>query len=199
MSGLIQTQTDSLRAAITALTDTIKLQNSRIEQLNARVEVLENETMSHPDISVLESTITDLRVEIQDRDQTLLLNDMEIAGYPEETGENGTHIIIALAKKIGVNLDEKDVVSAERAGAPRSTIQGSSHSRPRPLAIRLTRRATRDALIQAVRVRRNITTESLPITGPARPIYVNERLTKHYRQLFLMARDLARSHKFKYV
>lgn len=199
MSELIQSQTDSLRAAINALTDTIRLQNSRIEKLEARVEELENSRKLHPDISSLKSTITDLQAEIHERDQTLLLNDVEIAGYPEEASENCTHIVIALAKKIGLNLDEKDVVSADRAGPLRPSGEGGTPARPRPMAVRLTRRATRDALLQAARVRRTITTEGLPLPGPSRPIYVNERLTKHHRQLFQKARELARSHKFKYV
>lgn len=133
MSGLIQKQTDSLRAAITALTETIKMQNTRIEKLEARVEELENNQKLHPDVSSLENSITNLQAELHDRDQALLSNDVEIAGYPEEASENCTHIFIALAKKININLDEKDVVSAEKAGPLRPSGQGGAPPPPAPL------------------------------------------------------------------
>lgn len=199
ISGLIRDQTANLRAAITELTGTIRAQNDRIEQLELRVEELEKQTSSQPDFSSLRNTISDLQAEIYERDQALLLNDIEIAGCPEEASENNTHIVIALAKKIGVDLDERDVVSAERAGPPRTTGRDGAPTRPRPIAVRFTRRATRDALLRAARVRRNVTTEGLPVSRPAQPLYVNERLTKHYRVLFQKARELSRSYKYKYI
>lgn len=91
------------------------------------------------------------------------------------TNVYNTHIVIAFAKKIGVNLDERDVVSAERAGPPRTTGRDGAPTRPRPIAVRFTRRATRDALLRAARVRCNVTTEGLPVSRPAQPLYVNER------------------------
>lgn len=199
MSGIIRIEISSLREVITELTHTIKSQNDRIEKLETKVQELENRKCDHPNIASLESRISDLQVEIYDRDQALLINDIEIAGCPEERNENSTHIVIALAKKIGVDLDLKDVVSAERAGPPPPMTQGGAAVRPRPLVVRLTRRTTRDALLKAARVRRNITTEGLPLPGPTRSIYVNERLTRHYRHLFQKARELSRSHKFKYT
>ncbi|XP_028166865.1 uncharacterized protein LOC114357452 [Ostrinia furnacalis] len=199
MNGLICSQVDSLRAAITELTDTIRTQNSRIEKLEARVYELENRSNEHPNITSFEKTIAGLQAEIHDRDQALLLNDVEIAGCPETPNENCTHIVITLAKKIGVDIDEKDVVSAERAGPPRPAAQGGGPTRPRPLAVRLTRRATRDALLRAARVRRNVTTEGLPGASSAHLCYINERLTKHNRQLFQKARERSRACKFKYV
>ncbi|KAL0893373.1 hypothetical protein ABMA27_014960 [Loxostege sticticalis] len=199
MNELIRDQTDSLHTAISELRDTIKAQNNRIQQLETRVQELENQKNQHPDVSSLRNTISDLQAEIHDRDQELLLNDIEITGFPEEANENSTHIVIALAKKIGFDLDEKDVVCAERAGPPRPPAQDGSAARPRPLAVRLTRRATRDALLRAARVRRRVTTEGLPVSGPVQPFYVNERLTRHHRQIFQKARELSRVYKFKYV
>ncbi|XP_063821186.1 uncharacterized protein LOC135071323 [Ostrinia nubilalis] len=198
-SKLIHSQTESLRSTISELTDTIKKQNNRIEQLESRVHELESGRNDISAITSLEKRIEDLQTEIGDRDQALLSNDVEISGCPEQAGENSTHIVIALARKIGVELDEKDLVAVERAGPPRLAPRDGAPARPRPLAVRLTRRATRDALLRAARVRRAVTTEGLSLAGPPRPFYINERLTKHHRQLFQKARELARNHNFKYV
>ncbi|XP_063837206.1 uncharacterized protein LOC135086406 [Ostrinia nubilalis] len=199
MAGLINNQTDSLREAIAELTESIRKQNNRIEQLETRVQDLESQKSKLGDTTALESKILNLEVEIQERDRMLLLNDVEIAGYPEEANENGTQVVVTLAKKIGVDLDPKEVVSAERVGPPRSAQQGAARARPRPLAVRLTRRDTRDTLLKAARVRRGVTTEGLPVSRPACSVYINERLSKHYRQLFQQTREISRSKNFKYV
>lgn len=83
-------------------------------------------------------------------------------------------------------------------GPPRAASEGAA-PRPRPLSVRLARRSTRDALLSAARVRRRFTTEGMGLTGAARPFYINERLTKHNRQLFYKTRELAKQLQWKYV
>lgn len=201
MRDLIQSQTDSIRESISDLFNAIQAQNTRIERLEVRVHELESKKEEkHPqDLSVLENQIIQLQAEIADRDQALLSNDVEIAGCPEITTENCTHLVLAIAKKVGVELDEKDIVSAERAGPPRPAREGGAPARPRPVAVRLTRREPRDALLRAARVRRNLNTEGLQLPGPATSIFVNERLGKHNRRVFQEARELARELLFKFV
>ncbi|KAJ2944161.1 hypothetical protein O0L34_g18132 [Tuta absoluta] len=203
LTELINTQVQSLREAITNLTDVVKAQSIRMEQLEARVLALENKPTTDEqhvcDVKTLENTISHLQAELCDRDQALLINDLEISGCPESTNENCTHLAIAIAKKIGVELDERDIVSAERAGPPRAPAPGGAPARPRPLAVRLARRAPRDDVLHAARVRRGLDTSGLHLPGPATPLYVNERMTKRNRQLFQTARKLAVELKFKFV
>lgn len=153
------------------------------------------------DTTDLENRLLQLQAESNNRDQATLCNDVEIAGCPEVANENCTHLILTIAKKLGVELDERDVVSVERAGPPRvATVSGETGAQPRPraLAVRLARRTLRDALLRAARVRRALTTEGLH-SGPAKQLYVNERLTKHNRVLFQKARRLALDQNFKFV
>lgn len=201
MRDLISNQTDSLRETIADLMNSITKQNVLIKELESRVCTLERKSNEKIpcDFTALESTISQLQAEISDRDQAMLANDVEIAGCPESTNENCTHLVLTIAKKIGVELDVRDIVRAERAGPPRPIVEGAAPPRPRPLAVSLARQAPRDALMRAARVRRALTTEGLQIPGPVRSIYVNERLTKHNRMLFLKARQLARDLKFEYV
>lgn len=161
-------------------------QNSRIEQLETRVSLLDNKTKEadHPDTSALQSMVLQLQSDIAERDQALLINDLEISGCPETVSENCTHIVLTVAKKIGINLDEKDIVSAVRAGPVRTGSDGSAPAWPRPLAVRLARRSSRDSLLQAARTRRGLNTEGLNLPGTTRTIYINERLSKHNRQIF---------------
>lgn len=200
MNHLIHTEMTCLHEALTNLTNICTAQSTRIEQLEQKVTALENkqETTCMCDMSSLQSKLSQLEAEISDRDQALLGNDIEISGCAETPYENCTHIVLSVAKKIGVELDEKDLVSAERVGPARPREEQGT-VRPRPLVVRVARRATRNAMLQAARVRRNLTTEGLQLPGSVNPLYINERLTKHNRLLFWKARRYAREQKFTYV
>ncbi|CAG9783345.1 unnamed protein product [Diatraea saccharalis] len=187
MGELFHAQTNSLREMITNLTETIKAQAIRIEKLEAKVLELEE----RKGMDVLDNKLKQLQLEIYDRDQTLLANDIEITGCPEMGNENCIALVRSIATKIGINIEEKDVVSARRVGPARPQAEISPSTRPRPIAIRLVCNATKDILLRAARVRRTLTTDGLQLPGPAKAIYINERLTGYNRMLFQKARALA--------
>ncbi|XP_045541400.1 uncharacterized protein LOC123722877 [Papilio machaon] len=147
------------------------------------------------------NTIADLRIQLNDRDQELLLNDVEIAGLPEERNENVLHLVSVVAVKLGLTLEDRDIVHAERQGAVRRNRGDGEGApqQPRPLVVRLARRAQRDALLRAARVRRGLTTADMNIAGTPRKFYVNERLTRNNRQLFGKTREAASRLQWKYV
>lgn len=198
----IRAEMSLFRSVISDLTSTIKTQNLRLDSLESRVDDLEAKTKD-PVVSNLEETIVQLKLDIDERDQETLGNDIEIASFPEVINENSTHVILTVAKKLGVELDERDIVSAQRVGAPRIPPSGASTAtRPRPIAVRLARRSQRDALLQAARVRRRLTTDDLSLPGtPAasHPFFVNERLTRNNRLLFQKTREVAKRLEWKYV
>lgn len=190
---------NQFRNTMKELTNTVKKYNEKLESLEERVQSLETKVINKSDLYAdMETTIAQLKQDIQDRDQAILSNDLEIAGIPEGRTENVTHIVLTVANKLGVDLDERDIVVAERVGQPRALIEGEA-PRPRPISVRLAQRSRRSALLQAARVKRGATTEGLGMTGTPRHFYVNERLTKQNRQIFQKARELASRHKWRYV
>lgn len=202
-----------LNATVVALSNQLGDFRLNLAALCSRIEVLEkdNETLrkelsservgdgSTDDLS---AAIAQLRADLNDRDQDLLLNDVEISGIPENDNESCGHILSAVALKLGVTLEERDVVSVGRVGGRRLLAVSSEgpRPRPRPLVLRLARRAIRDQLLRAARVRRGVTTVDLPLPNhePNR-FYLNERLTKTNRSLFGRARELASTHKWRFV
>lgn len=54
--------------------------------------------------------------ELNTREQTTLLNDVEIAGIPEYKNESAVYVVLFIATKLGMQQTEQDVVSAERVG-----------------------------------------------------------------------------------
>ncbi|XP_026322435.1 uncharacterized protein LOC113232026 [Hyposmocoma kahamanoa] len=146
-------------------------------------------------VEALEANVARLQNDLNDRDQELLANELEFSGLPEEIAENPMHLALACAAKLGVPLEERDVVSCARAGALRREVG----ARPRPLALRLARRDTREALLRAARVRRHVTTEGLGQKSEPRPFYVNERLTKLNRHLFYRSRQIGSRLQWRYI
>ncbi|XP_048001436.1 uncharacterized protein LOC125238207 [Leguminivora glycinivorella] len=193
----------ALRTSLQSLSARIDGCDGRIDELCARVESLESgpqQSDSGVNKSLAE-TVSLLRLELNDRDQELLLNDIEISSVPETNGENAMHLVTTLGQKLGIELTEHDIVDATRVGrAPQ--LQEGVHgpaARPRPLVVRLARRVVRDRLLQAARVRRGVTTEGTGIPGRTCRFYVNERLTPHNRRLLYKARELKQQYSWRYV
>ncbi|XP_072932667.1 uncharacterized protein [Epargyreus clarus] len=176
----------------------------RVGDVEKRVTMLEqraSDTNNLPDASKMEETIVELKNQLNDRDQASYLTDIEIANVEEIKGENPLNIVTLLATKIGVPLEERDVVSATRTGVRHhhDNVSGAEKLRPRPLVVRLARRTVRDQLLRAARVRRGADTAGLIAGAEPRRFYVNERLTRTNRQLFYKVREEGRRKGWRYM
>lgn len=200
--------TDFLGDQIRDLTVIIRAVSDRVSHLEQENERLTSElgavSRAHEESSGagLHEVIDQLRLDLNDREQATLLNDVEITGVPEFESETCGHIVTSLAVKVGVTLELRDVVSVSRVGPPRTApLDGEELPRPRPIVVSLARRSLRDDLLKGARTRRDTITTSdmgLPQHEPCR-IYLNERLTKANRKLFAMAREAGRAHRWRYV
>ncbi|KAJ2940457.1 hypothetical protein O0L34_g141 [Tuta absoluta] len=216
MNDAIESIKAQFAAKTAQLSGEIKTLKGNLDVLETKVKSLENENIelksqiekntssSHVE-NKFEETISQLRNELNDRDQAALLNDVEVTGIPELQSESTVHIITAIATKLGVKINEQDIVSAVRVGSKlREETPGKNKGvRPRPIAVRLARRALRDELLKQARVRRGATTSDLglPPHTPCR-FYLNERLTKTNRTLFaksLEASRIAKPHPWKFI
>lgn len=171
--------------------------DTRIDSINARVDAIEcslAERLVATGNKVLEDAVAALQSTLHERDQDMLACDLQISGIPEAPGESVGHLASTICQKLGVQLDERDVVNCERAGPVRSNAD-----MPRSINIRFARRATRDAVLKAVRVRRTTTTADLGLAGEPRRFYINERLTRHNRQLFKLARERGRQAGWRFT
>ncbi|XP_022833704.1 uncharacterized protein LOC111361542 [Spodoptera litura] len=194
-------ETADFRAAIGGCNERMDEVEHRVTNLEQRFEARDPSPYDH-----LEETIADLKLQLNERDQDLLLNDVIVSGIPESKAENPAHLIKTVSLKLGIALDDRDIVNVERLGMVRrnfvtSASQGDITERPRPrvIAVRLSRRAVREQLIRAARVRRGLTTADLDLPGQPRGVYVNESLTRSNARLFRTTREAAQRQKFKYV
>ncbi|CAB3245420.1 unnamed protein product [Arctia plantaginis] len=188
---------------------TMSLNNSRLDSIEERVGALEQSvTQKTGGAARFENIIAQLRLELDQKEQEMLVNDIEITNLPEMQAENPTHLVTIIGTKLGMTLDERDIVSAERVGPryPRgayaSTESGDTAARggrPRPLVVRFARRAHRDDMLRNMRVRRGANAADFGMPGDARPFYINERLTKTNRQLLHKVREARKRLQWKFL
>ncbi|KAJ8721116.1 hypothetical protein PYW08_006581 [Mythimna loreyi] len=174
---------------------------NRMDTLEERVKEIEEnmDSSGSPRLVQLEETIGELQQQLNEREQESLMNDVQLSGVVESSGENSAQLIGTLALKLGIRLEEQDIVFAKRVGNVRRDHTEGEKLRPRIIVVRLSRRAVRDDLLSAVRVRRNLTTADIGVPGTPRRIYLNERLTKTNRQLFYNTRQAAIRLEWKYT
>lgn len=179
----------------------------RMDGIERRLAILEQrETTSEvKPITELEGKIMELQLDLNDRDQELLLSDLDIGNFPEEKGENVYHNIITLASKLGIKIEDRDIVFAERMGVAglrtnaNAREGGETHEvRARRIVVRLARRQLRDDLLRAARVRRNLNSADMGLAGRSQRIFINERLTRANRQLFYKVREECRKQNWRY-
>ncbi|KAJ2941106.1 hypothetical protein O0L34_g10340 [Tuta absoluta] len=220
---------DTIRQEFTQTTDflssQIKDQDNKLISANNRLHKLEQEneklkadlflvkkTQSDADFRVLRETISNLQMDINDKDQASLMNYIEVSGIPEFPHESVVHLIKNISKiKLGIDIVDTNIVSAMRVGAkwPAGERLGdginqhgekSSRNKPRPIVVQLAQKNLRDELIKQTKMRRNLTTADAALP-PHEPVqfYVNERLTKTNRVILAKARSMKSKYNWKYV
>ncbi|KAI5643738.1 hypothetical protein NE865_04330 [Phthorimaea operculella] len=203
MNQLIAECKDDIRTVgsnVAACMEKVDKVSKEVQDLNIRVEKLES-TQTETDPNLI-SKLASLEEQLNAKSQELIQNDLEITGVSEIVGENVQQLVQVLAVKIGFDLHEHDVVDVFRAGrsrSPQSSGPEEKQLRPRPIILRLARRAPRDTFLRNARVRRNLTTSDMGLPGAANRVYVNERLTGQNKLLFKRAKDEKKIKNWKYV
>lgn len=182
--------------SLKSLSEGMEKCNSRIDSFETRIKALENKDQT---IESLNETVTHLQDQLNTQAQASMKNEIEIMGINEITNESLQHVVMVTASKIGLNLSKDDIDWVARAG-PKKKPDKRSEERdlPRPVIVRLTRKAKRDEIIKAAKIRYALTSSELGIQGPPRSIYINEHLTKSNRTLFRDARARAKANDFRF-
>ncbi|KAG6456656.1 uncharacterized protein LOC115447666 [Manduca sexta] len=195
----LQDAFDNMKREMSAFTCALNSTTEDVEYFRKELSDMKKELKDldkyKAEVVDLRAEVLELRHELDAREQQKYLKDVELTGITEHQGENLTQIVNNISAKLGISLEPHDVDDIKRVGQ-RTT---GSDSRPRPVIVTLTRRAPRDQLLRAARVRRGLTTDMIQVPGNSRRIYVNEHLTKSNRVLFSKARASGLQLKFKYV
>ncbi|CAG4957416.1 unnamed protein product [Colias eurytheme] len=205
---LLRSELSSFRQEMSRISTVMAEYDKRLDSFEERLDRMEctlSESQSHTqESSDLTKTINSLKLRLNDSEQYNLLNDVEITGVPEIKGENLLHLTVTLAQKIGLPLEDRDIVNAYRAGVRKNQEEHNNDNnriaaaRPRAIVVRLARQHLRNEMLRAARVRRGADTAGL-VAGEPRRFYVNEHLTRTNRWLFHLAREQQRAKHWSYV
>lgn len=168
----------------------------RSELNNVKEEIKELDRYKS-EVTSLRTEVKELRQELQYQNQRQFLKDVEINGITEHRGENLAHIVSVVATTLGAELDPRDIDDVRRVGVNGGDSGGVA--RPRPIILTMTRRAPRDILLRAARVRRGLTSDKLDIPGKPSKVFLNEHLTRPNRVLYSKSRATGRELGFKFV
>lgn len=181
-------------SSLNSTTDDIFEFRQEIKDLQGQVKELHRYKAEADSLRV---EVSDLRRELESHKQRLCLREVELSGIAEHKQENLQQIVSVLSVKLGVELDPRDVDNIQRVG--KRGVGHESEEKPRPIVVSLTRRAPRDRLLKAARVRRGLSSDDLDIAGKPRRVFINERLTRANRVLFGKARSLGRELNYRFV
>ncbi|KAJ8737924.1 hypothetical protein PYW08_000519 [Mythimna loreyi] len=101
-----------IKTHITSLTEHLTQCYTRLDEYDLRIKSLEKR---EEEIISLNSTIANLRDQLNAQAQSSLKNELEISGVNEIKNENPLHIVCVLAHKIGVSIEEQDIDFVSRA------------------------------------------------------------------------------------
>ncbi|KAI5633697.1 hypothetical protein NE865_13593 [Phthorimaea operculella] len=196
----------SLKKTLEDTTQSLTICHNRLDDfiestkaLDTRLKAVEKREVEYQELKI---TVSNLQSELNTQSQFNLRNEIEVTGIPEIKNENLHHTMLVLARKIGIDLEDKDIDWVSRVGPPSPPVgiplPEDKKKLPRPVVMRILRRSKRDQFMKASKSRRNITSSDLDITGPSSSVYINERLTKENRLLFREARARRKQHGFAY-
>lgn len=90
----------NFRTDVGVCKERLNVVESKVSLLEKRFEEKEPSSYDH-----LEGTIAELKLQLHERDQDLLLNDVIIAGIPESKDESPLHIFKVISSKLGIEID----------------------------------------------------------------------------------------------
>lgn len=133
-------------------------------------------------------------------EQSLRMSNVEINGIPEHKAENVVTTVLHLARTVGEQLEDSDIIHATRVAKMRP-----ESNRPRPMIIKLRTPRLRDNLLAAVvsfnkkNSQDKLSSRHLGMAGESIPVYVSEHLCPSNKQLHAATKKLAKELGYKFV
>lgn len=202
MDGKFNSLQESMRKQITDLQTSVEMLSNQYDSVkksldaqSKEMKILRNDNNSLKEsMKILQSRVESLEEDGLKRDQWSRIQNVELVGIPEHDGESLPDVVMKLAAYIGTPLQLRDVEFAHRVQAKRP-VKG----KPRAIVVRLRERATKDALVNAARKSRGMTTKNLGLEGEPAKLHVNEHLTVANKNLLSKCRKRATEKGYTFV
>lgn len=186
--------------------DEIKKQNEQIIQTNSNIErILEQNTLLHNNLHQQVQKIAaehheaiikieKLENQVEELQRAQRSTTLEIRNIPETTGENLSNLLSKVHNALQVPFSCDSVRQVRRIKNGQNKL----------IIVEYQTTSQSTALIKALKEyntthkEEKLTTRCLDIQGDKQPVYISEALTPEARKLLYFARDLRKTHNFKF-
>ncbi|XP_063378554.1 uncharacterized protein LOC134665509 [Cydia fagiglandana] len=171
----------------------LKRSNSNTSKKLSQFEDRLKKVEASNDDGALKSRISNLEVELNEKDQWLRYNNVEIKGVPLKNNENLFEILQRIGTKVTYTVPKTSVNYITRVPS-----RGENASRQKSIIVSFTNRYTKEDFIAACRICKTITLDDIGFQGAGR-VYVNDHLTVKNKILLNKTKAVAKEKNFQYV
>lgn len=176
---------DSLANDLVATQNTVQYLSEEQTDLNTRIKKHEENT---------KSALNDILSKIDYLDQNARQCNLELCNVPERRQENLITLMEKIGSTINFNINNKDIIAIHRVPHAHQ-----SNDRPKNIVVKLSSRILRDNILSAFRLRKELTSDQLDISGTSLRVYMHEHLTLKRKLLFRDCKDVATKCNYKFV
>lgn len=174
----------TFKQQLTSFENSLQFTSVQQSDLKTQVDMIEKRTSS---VSVMENQLLNLEMKIEYLEQQARHNNIEICNLPEKRNEDLLSLMESIAGAVKYPILRQDVLSIHRV----PHVRNEESSRPKNIIVKLNSRITRNNIISAYRLCKNLNSEHIGIPGTLQRIYLNEHLTLFNKNLF---REIGRAH-----
>lgn len=207
---------DDLAESVKFISEKFDLITKRIDNLETKYTSVEKENKClKAEVLRLSKCMDQHEEEINNMQQYSRRDCVEIAGLPQQMGENTNDLVIKVGALIGLSLSETDISVSHRL--PQSTGKESYSSRLRPrdgaassslnaanqfpkVIVKFTRREVKEAFYNGRKHLRDKTTQDIGMGRSSNNrIYISESLSPRNKELFAKSPKFKKENMFKYI
>jgi hypothetical protein len=179
----------SIRTCTEKIERTTEMLAEQAELIQTQQVVIKNLTDENV---ALRTRLDAVCCQMDDLEQYSRRNTLEINGVPSLTNEDVTDTVLKVCKSVGVNISKDSIDACHRLM--------KRGNRPAPgIMVKFVRREDAHDLMRKRKMKGDLNTRHLGLTGETRSIYINRSLTPKRRLLFARAKQLQRDGRIKYV
>ncbi|XP_045500728.1 uncharacterized protein LOC123698178 [Colias croceus] len=200
LMSAINKELKPIRLELATITDSINFISNQYDEMKKDYEISKVKlTDLEKQNTILNNTIEDLCVRINQTEQQLRQNNIELQCVPERKNENLIDIVAHLGNILGCDLSSDNVLHCTRTAKTKT-----ENPRPRSIVVQLSSVRLRDQVIAAVskfnkeNPQSKLNTAHVGLTGNS-PIFVNEHLSPANKSLHAATRIKAKEKGYKFT
>lgn len=192
----LQADMSALKGQQLTISTSLEFYSSKFDEFSAKITVFEEKincvSKMEQNIDSINNEVAQLKAEVNNLQQYTRINNFEVGGVPEATGEN----VLDIIKKITATLGITDVSPVECCH--RVPHVNKSDRNPRSIIVKTTRRDYKDAVISAIRARKGLNAVDIGFINSSNKIYINDHLTGANKMLYKKTREVCKAKNWHY-